>query len=148
MHKLVMLIVILLLSAAGLQAQGMDQDTQEKIRALKIAFITDRIGLSAEESQDFWPAYNDYEAAEREIRRKYSKDKSIEQSSDDELRQRILDNFAMEEELLALKRNFFADIQDVITVRQFALLYQAERDFNKEILKRVLQNRKRRGAGN
>lgn len=32
----------------------------ERIRAMKIAFITERLDLSPEEAEKFWPVYNDY----------------------------------------------------------------------------------------
>ena len=41
---------------------------QDRIRALKVAFITDKLKLTPEESEKFWPVYNQYEAEQKRIR--------------------------------------------------------------------------------
>lgn len=38
-----------------------DRSKREKIKTLKVAFITERLNLSTNEAQSFWPLYNDYE---------------------------------------------------------------------------------------
>ena len=49
--------------------QGGSQHAQD-IRSLKIAFFSDALQLSPEQSQKFWPVYNEYWSAKREIGRK------------------------------------------------------------------------------
>ena len=45
-------------------------ENREKIKSLKVAFITDRLELSAKEAQQFWPVYNDYEDKREALRQK------------------------------------------------------------------------------
>lgn len=49
--------------------QGNSQHAQD-IRSLKIAFFSDALQLSPEQSQKFWPVYNEYWGAKREIGKK------------------------------------------------------------------------------
>lgn len=42
----------------------------EEIRNMKIAFFTDALQLTPEQSQQFWPVYNQYWNARREVGRK------------------------------------------------------------------------------
>lgn len=49
--------------------QGGSQHAQD-IRSLKIAFFSDALQLSPEQSQKFWPVYNEYWSAKREIGKK------------------------------------------------------------------------------
>ena len=40
----------------------------EKIEATKIAFFTQKLGLSADEAKIFWPIYNDYQKEQAALR--------------------------------------------------------------------------------
>ena len=46
---------------SGIKAQDGDKTRAEKIEALKIAFITQKLQLTTDEAQKFWPVYNQYE---------------------------------------------------------------------------------------
>lgn len=49
--------------------QGGSQHAQD-IRSMKIAFFSDALQLTPEQSQKFWPVYNEYWGAKREIGKK------------------------------------------------------------------------------
>lgn len=51
---------ILILCTFKLQAQETITDKEEEIKSQKIAFFTNKIGLTPEEAQVFWPIYNSY----------------------------------------------------------------------------------------
>ena len=53
----------------GPQGQNKSQHG-EQIRNMKIAYLTDALQLTPEQSQKFWPVYNAYWAARREVGRK------------------------------------------------------------------------------
>ena len=59
-------ILILLISFSGFAQRG--GEIQEKIKAQKIAFITDKLELTSEEAQQFWPIYNEFEAKVEKIK--------------------------------------------------------------------------------
>ncbi|MCB0665633.1 MAG: hypothetical protein KDC80_07420, partial [Saprospiraceae bacterium] len=48
--------MMMLVSCIGLLAQ--ERPVQERIEAQRVAFITQRVNLSPEEAQQFWPIYN------------------------------------------------------------------------------------------
>ena len=48
------------------QRPGLER-VAEKVEAQKIAFITNALNLTPEESQKFWPLYNEYSAKEKEL---------------------------------------------------------------------------------
>ena len=64
MKKVILFMVLSIVGIATLIAQG----NNDKIEALKVAFITKRLNLSPEESQKFWPIYNQYEAEKKQNR--------------------------------------------------------------------------------
>jgi Spy/CpxP family protein refolding chaperone len=106
----------------------------------RIAFITGRLTLSQDQAQRFWPVYNEFTAKRRELNR------SVRQArlalgntglSDAQLRDDFNQEFTLRQQLLALDKDYFERLQKVLSLRQVAQLYQAERDFTKEVLQRV-----------
>ncbi|HET9503086.1 MAG TPA: hypothetical protein VFO93_06075, partial [Hymenobacter sp.] len=106
----------------------------------RIAFITGRLTLSQDQAQRFWPVYNEFTAKRREFNR------SVRQArlalanaglSDAQLRDNFNQEFALRQQLLTLDKDYFERLQKVLSLRQVAQLYQAERDFTKEVLQRV-----------
>ena len=134
-------IVASVLCGAFLLALPQLTQAQDRIRALKVAFITDKLKLTPEESEKFWPVYNQYEAEHKRIRQKYRPDQDINTLSDQEVERAVLDRFEMEEELIKLKRDYFQRMKGFMAVRKIALLQRSEQEFNKELLRRVQEAR-------
>ncbi|MBL4587696.1 MAG: hypothetical protein JKX84_11670, partial [Flavobacteriales bacterium] len=63
--------VIILGMSAVLQAQNphLDGSKREKLQALKVGYLTDKLNLTPEEAQTFWPLYNEMETKMRSIRK-------------------------------------------------------------------------------
>lgn len=119
-------------------------DDNERLQAMRVAFITNALQLTPEESQAFWPIYNEYEDQQKEIRRKYRPDKQMMLMSDQELEQQIEYNLKMEEELLQLKRSYIGRFKAAIPIRKIAMLNNAENKFKEEILKQIRQRQENR----
>jgi Spy/CpxP family protein refolding chaperone len=106
----------------------------------KIAFITSRLTLTQDQAQRFWPLYNDFSTKRRELNRTarlLRRDAASPALTDAQLRDNFNQEFALRQQQLNLEKDYFDKIQKVLTLRQVAQLYQAERDFTKEVLKRV-----------
>ncbi|MCK5170615.1 MAG: hypothetical protein KAQ75_12115, partial [Bacteroidales bacterium] len=65
--KFFILLISVITFAFSLNAQESKSDKQQEIKSQKIAFFTDKIGLTPEEAQIFWPIYNDYWAKKNKI---------------------------------------------------------------------------------
>ncbi|GAA4497039.1 hypothetical protein GCM10023172_11350 [Hymenobacter ginsengisoli] len=106
----------------------------------KIAFITSRLSLTQDQAQRFWPLYNDFIGKRRELNRTarlLRRDAASPALSDAQLRDNFTQDFALRQQQLNLEKDYFDKLQKVLSLRQVAQLYQAERDFTKEVLKRV-----------
>lgn len=57
----VLIIVLLLFSITGMAQRQFDPQTLELIKAKKIPFMTEQIGLTSQEAEKFWPVYNELE---------------------------------------------------------------------------------------
>ena len=119
---------------------------EERVEALRIAFFTEKLQLSPEESQDFWPLFNEFNRKERAIRKTYKSNKSLELMSDAEAEALIDNLFIMEEEMLQLKKEYFGKMRAVLPVRKLAMLPHIDRQF-KERLLREMRNRQQRPQG-
>lgn len=149
MKKLLLVLLGLFLLAGRLPAQVVDDEidrpTLQRVRAQRVAFITERLGFTPQESEKFWALENEFEQAQENIRRQYRADRDPDSMSDAEADQFIRSRFQMEEELLQLKRDYYQRFKAVISPRKIALYQKADREFKRyileEIRKRRLQNR-------
>jgi hypothetical protein len=105
----------------------------------KIAFITNRVSLNQEQAQKFWPLYNEFSARRRELNRngRLLRRDATDGMTDQQIRDNFNQAFAMRQQELNLEKEYFDKFQKAISLRQVAQLFQAERDFTKEVIKRV-----------
>ena len=143
MKNLVLGIFFLLFVGTNVYGQQRYNDN-ERIKAMRVAFITNALQLTTEESQAFWPLYNEYEAKQRGIRKKYRSGKQMMLMDDAELEQQLSNNLTMEEELLQLKRTYIGRLKKVLPTRKIAMLQGAETKFKEEILKQIRQRQSNR----
>lgn len=117
----------------------------ERIHAIKVAYITDKLHFTPEQSASFWPIYNQYEKEIRDIRHAYI-DKYLQDNpatDDRTARQQIDANLDYQQEVLNIKRKYNDEFLKVITPQQVAELYKAEREFKQMLIRRLNQ----RGMG-
>ncbi len=139
--KKLLLILILTLS---ITAFSQDKDRYERIKALKIAFITERLELTETEAQKFWPIYNVFEAENHKLRRetsgKYRKvdfDTMNEQDAKKHLEEMMISDAKKHQ----LKQQFVNDLLKVLPAKKIILLKVTEDAFNQRMME---QFRKRR----
>ena len=122
------------------QQQG-KRPTKEKIKALKIAHITNSLDLSTNEAQQFWPVYNELEAKMDEFheKRKANRKKSKQETelSDAELEKVLNERFADKQTELDLRKEYYNKFKTVLPIQKVAKLYKAEHSFKKELLKKM-----------
>ena len=132
--------IVILFCVFGLASTSIQaQDRNENVEAAKVAYITDKIELTADQAQKFWPIYNEYEAKRRELMRNYRSGyrRNIEEMSEQEAKARIDEMFDTKERELALEKEYATRYQRVISTKQLIRLYRAERDFTKLLLKKL-----------
>ena len=123
------------------------ESKKEKIKALKIAYITKDLNLSSSEAEKFWPVYNTFDEKQFNIRmvkmrkiRNELKSKPIDDFSDAEATALLNQIDILEEESYQIKKKLVTDLQKIISPVKILKLKQAEDNFNKSLLK---QYRKR-----
>lgn len=119
----------------------------ERLEALKIGFITEKLNLTSDEAKVFWPVYTKFTDDLKKLR-KQTKGKLTEEMADmnamteTEAEKVLTDmlNFKTQEaELFKIYANEF---KKVLPVKKVILLFKAENEFKRELLKQ-LANKKR-----
>ncbi|SDS65020.1 hypothetical protein SAMN04515667_2656 [Formosa sp. Hel1_31_208] len=149
MKKLI-LILTLLLSVYGFAQR--DGQMKERIKAQKIAFLTDQLDLSSEEAQKFWPIYNAFEAKAENVRDKDLREikmKMRQGNLSDAEANLLLDKLTKaENDMHAAKTTLVNDLKKVISAEKIIRLKAAEDAFNKKLLERLREFREKRGKRN
>ncbi|WP_019668711.1 hypothetical protein [Eudoraea adriatica] len=138
----------LLLTVTIVSGQG--RPGMDKIKSLKVAFITERVGLTSNEATMFWPVYNEHEEALAQIRRKErmdirSKMMDFENLSDSDANKLLDQLIELEKQKQELNVEFLSNIREVISPKKTFLLIKAEEDFKKRLLRQIQQ--RRQGGG-
>ena len=144
---LFMLPAALLFSQQGPGPDGRKDDKREKIKALKVAYITDQLQLTPEEAQRFWPVYNEFDQKRHEMELEISgqvKDKrpDIALMSDEEVDRFIQQRFEREEQMLNLKKEYYIKFKQVLPVKKVFRLWEAEIGFKRILLERLQEGQK------
>ncbi|SDH26227.1 Spy/CpxP family protein refolding chaperone [Winogradskyella thalassocola] len=131
--KTIHTLILTLFISASIFAQKYDR---EKIKALKIAHITEQLDLTETEAQKFWPIYNANEDAENELRESSTnrrKDKKPEELSESEAKSLLLAMEKMEKRKVELHSKMLNELFEILPAKKIIKLYQAERSFRQKI---------------
>lgn len=117
----------------------------ERVQALKVAFITDRLALTPAEAEKFWPIYNEYQDKRDVIRKQLQEDyrKIREQSgqlSDEELTRLSDEIISLRQQDVALQAEMNEKLKAVLPAKKLALLYVAEEEFKKKLVEIITQD--------
>lgn len=138
-------LLILFITGISLAATAQPKGERwQKIREAKKSYITERLNLTPEENTRFWPVYNSYERDLRNLRNRYKQQYRASQKgelNEREAREWIQDNLEYQQEELNIKKEYKNRFLEIISARQMADLYQAERDFKIMLLKRMKESR-------
>lgn len=142
------IMAILLLFAVAL-SYGQRRPDQEKIKSLKVAYITESLNLTSSEAQAFWPIYNAHEEKMEAFRKKeraniYGKIRDMESLSDNEVEALFEDLVALENEKHKTQQQFLKDIRKVLSAKKTFLLLKTEIGFKRRLLQ---QYRQKQGGG-
>lgn len=112
------------------------QGNMDKIKALKIAFITEKLNLSEKEAQQFWPIYNSYQEDMSTLKRQaYNTRKNIDISaiSDDEATQILKEMRINDNKRQALENEFIDKLSKVISAKKIIQIHKLEDDFKRKM---------------
>ena len=145
--KFILPIILLFISSVSFSQDF--KEKREKVKALKVAYITEQLELTTEEAQKFWPLYNAFDDKQSELRHEKMraildrfKPGNVEKLSEKDASNSLAQMEKIEEDLFNLKKKFIKDLQGVISAKKIIKLKKAEEDFNRELLKQMREKRR------
>lgn len=128
------------------------EERKQEIKAQRAAFLTQRLDLSPEESQKFWPVYNQYDKemeAVRQEQRAFRKGlRDDTDVSEAEANTAIEKDLAARQKELDIRKHYAAEFKRTLGAVKTLKLARAEHDFNRELIKRVRDRiQERQGGG-
>lgn len=125
-------------------SQGDDQplSRKEKIKRLKIAFITKELDLSVEQSEKFWPVYNDMEKKideKKKARKKTAKElkENLETLSEADIKKKTNSVLDADIKMAQLKKEYNEKIAGIIGYKKATKLLSLDAKFKRELLKKL-----------
>ncbi|HNS29225.1 MAG TPA: hypothetical protein PKL52_01715 [Tenuifilaceae bacterium] len=133
---------LLLVGNSTLFGQSKDSQKEERVKAQKIAFFTEKLNLTPEEAQQFWPVYNEYWEKKDKIineRREAMKycNENIDNLSDKEMEKyndMYIDFLKQESDLLI---DFSKKLKKVLSPEKVLRFYFADYEFKSYLLRQI-----------
>ena len=152
------MLIVAITSATSSYSQIGNKIDVDRVKSHKIAFITDQLNLTAKEAEVFWPIYNAHEKLMSQYRRDeinamktvvknperpYLSKKNFENISEDEAKKiyRIVTN--LRNKTHQEKQNYMSKLTTILTYKKILKLQASEREFRKELFRKLKQTRKR-----
>lgn len=139
--KKIFVTLLISLMGTGVFAQG---QAKEKIESARIGFITERLELTPDQAERFWPLYNEYRTRNQDAAKKFRQYRAgvdPNTASDEESKRMIEMELELKQTRLDLEKEYSKRMLDVISTQQVASLQEAERDFRGILLRRLQQAR-------
>ncbi|APQ15904.1 hypothetical protein [Maribacter hydrothermalis] len=138
--------VLLLLMFFTAISFGQHKKDWEKIKTLKIAYITEKLSLDSKEAQEFWPVYNEYEEKRHALMRKEHSQIKDKLDNSDDLSEKDAEKLlklkvSIEEEEEELDKAFLLHVSKVTSAKKALLLLKAEEDFKRDLIKQYRHNK-------
>lgn len=115
----------------------------ERAKAVRVALLTQKMSLSTEEAEKFWPIYNEYEKEQKKLREKFQPNKDIFSLDDAAVEKHLFGILDMEEELVKMKKKYYQNFSKVIGYRKVAILAKSDREFYLAMIERLKNQPKR-----
>jgi Skp family chaperone for outer membrane proteins len=141
MNKKIFTLLLFLLSLTTF-AQDMGKRV-ERIKALRVAFISDRLDLTTEEAQKFWPIFNQFDDKHFELQRQKKqlmlklRPENTATLSDKETAKLIEQDEQLETDIQNNRRQLVKDLQGVIPNQKILMLKQLDIEFKSKLLEQM-----------
>jgi len=136
MNRILMIVMVLSLSTA----YGQEKMSFERLKALKMSYITEKIGLTEQEESVFWEIYDSYEKRIFTDCRKKIKNlrksfmKSIDSITNTEAFQVIQSINKLEHLALKLEEERDKELLEKFPAQKILKMHRAEYHFNREMV--------------
>jgi hypothetical protein len=119
-----------------------DTKAQEKIKDLRIAYISDKLGLTPQQAEKFWPVYREFVQERAKLRTELKAAQLNAGTADQQKQQQIIDlGLKIKQQELDLEKKYSGQLLQVINAQQMLNLHKAEQEFRAMIINQLQQRR-------
>lgn len=121
-----------------------DPKAREKIEAARVGVITNKLGLTPEQAEKFWPVYREFAQKRQELRTDFRarQEKLDPANQDTEVQKKKLDlGLELKQKELDLEKDYSGRLLKVISTDQMLKLRGAERDFQRMLINQLQQRK-------
>ncbi|HCM77849.1 MAG TPA: hypothetical protein DIS90_15805 [Cytophagales bacterium] len=121
-----------------------DPKAREKIEAARIGLISERLGLTPEQAERFWPVYREFTQKRGEMVREFrqaQREVGPDNKDPDKQRELVELGLKIKQRQLDLEKDYSRRMMDVISAQQIMNLRNAEKEFQRMILNQLQQRR-------
>lgn len=150
-YKMKRVILIILMVSGSMftvfgqdQADMVDAGARSKLEAARIAMITERLNLTPEQAEKFWPIYNQYAQERRSLQQEALKARQgwdMNNLTEEQSQQLVQIQMKFKQDKVNLESKYANMLTQVISAKQLVALRKAEDDFRAMILRRLEQRR-------
>jgi hypothetical protein len=138
---MLMSIFLIAMISGPLAAQKVDGNKDEifkRIKAEKIAYFTEKLSLTEEEAQRFWPVYNQYEKESFELYKSMRGLKfKFSEMSDSDADLYMKRHLEIKEKEFQLEKSYMPKFKNVLSSKKTAGVFYYEKQFRNEMLDKV-----------
>ncbi|MFP4046905.1 MAG: hypothetical protein ACLFT4_03995 [Bacteroidales bacterium] len=141
-QKILILSTCLLLSISAAGQEDKNQSIREQIQTEKIAFFTEKIGLTLQEAEKFWPVYNEYWDKKNKIDEERKKSMNAYLNNPDNFSRKeieeLVDNYVdYRMQKAELLEEYHQKFKEVLPVEKVVRVYVADYDFKAYLLNKI-----------
>lgn len=150
MKKIITFLCVSLFCTLSIHSQK-KKESREKIKALKIAYITEQLNLTSTEAEKFWPIYNAYNREQNSLRSTYKtniKKKvknntgGLENINEEEAKRLISLKLLTDKELYESQNKFINQIKGILPYSKILKLQIAEMEFGRKLMRKYRHQKK------
>jgi len=144
MRRLSVVLTIMCVSISLGYAQS--KEAMKRIESARIALITERLELTPDQAEKFWPVYREFNEQRRNLRmelRNARRGVDMANISEEESEKLMNMAFDVKQRELNLEKQYGNRMQNVISNQQLLQLANAEKDFQQMLLKRLQNERQK-----
>lgn len=146
MKNLRQLLFALFFFSASITFAQDHKPVREKVEAMKVGFMTERLNLTPEEAKVFWPVYNKYQDELESVRKSRRENlinakMNFDEMTDKEVEKVIESEISSRQSELDLLKKYHPQFKQVLPIKKVAKLYRAEEDFKRKLLDMIQERR-------
>lgn len=142
--KKIKLIYILFCWLTANSVVAQTESKRDKIEAMRVSFISQKVNFTTQEAQVFWPLYNEYQdkiiLARKSFRQQYNKNTDYNFTTDKEAEAYLNAEITLKQKEFEYYKDYLEKFKKIIPVKKIALLLKAEEEFKKELIKNIKGN--------